>query len=143
MLINLVILWCCVGVFVATAIITLLALTKVLELADKKYLDILFKTLIVEIVIVGVGMFSGFVESPNTITENLKEEGYATGHEKGLSEGHNAAVREFLPKLEAVQRDFKKLTDSSVQLTPAQKNNVIKDINASLDLTAMRKKLIN
>ena len=75
MLIRLVIAWSCVGVFIATAIVTLLALVRVIELADKKYLDRLFMVLIVEVVGIAVGVFAGFVQLPTTVEKKVEAAG--------------------------------------------------------------------
>jgi hypothetical protein len=74
-MIQLVVAWTCVGVFIATAALTLLALARVIRLAEKKYLDRLFKVLVVEIVVVGVGVFAGFVERPATVAERCETKG--------------------------------------------------------------------
>lgn len=78
MLIRLVIAWSCVGVFIATAIVTLLALVKVIELADKKYLDRLFTVLILEVVGIAVGVFAGFVQLPATVEREVEAVGART-----------------------------------------------------------------
>lgn len=74
-MIQLVVAWTCVGVFIATAALTLLALARVIRLAEKKYLDRLFKVLVVEIVVIGVAVFAGFVEKPATVAERCESEG--------------------------------------------------------------------
>ena len=78
MLIRLVIAWSCIGVFIATAIVTLLALVKVIELADKKYLDRLFTVLILEVVGIAVGVFAGFVQLPTTVEREVEAVGART-----------------------------------------------------------------
>jgi hypothetical protein len=78
MLIRLVIAWTCIGIFIATAIVTLLALVKVIELAEKKYLDRLFTVLILEVVGIGVGVFAGFVQLPATVEKEVQAAGART-----------------------------------------------------------------
>jgi len=94
-MIALVIAWTCVGVFIATALLTLLALAKVIELADKKYLDRLFAVLVVEIVAIAVGVFAGAVELPGTVEKRCVAEG-----EKG---GRKAAVEDLRPEIGRLQ----------------------------------------
>lgn len=60
-MIILVILWTCVGVFIATSIVTLLGLLGIVDL-PKKYMNALFTALIIEVVAVGVGIFSGTID---------------------------------------------------------------------------------
>ncbi len=60
-LIKLVIGWTCAGVFVCTAVITVLAIVRLIAIDDdlrKK----LFAVLIIEVVIIGVGVFGGLVK---------------------------------------------------------------------------------
>ncbi len=71
---QLVIAWTCVGVFVATCVITLLALVGVIKLADKKYLDRLFTVLILEVVSVALAFFSGAIK-PRNVRPILVENG--------------------------------------------------------------------
>ena len=59
-LIQLVIGWTCAGVFVCTAIITMLALVGLVRI-DPVMRNRLFAVLVLEIVAVGVGVFAGFV----------------------------------------------------------------------------------
>ena len=74
-MIQLVIAWTCVGVFVATAAITLLALVGVIRLAEKKYLDRLFKVLVLEIVGVCIAVFTGKIELPRAVEERVSRQG--------------------------------------------------------------------
>jgi hypothetical protein len=69
---KLVIAWTCVGVFIATAVITLLALVRVIALAERKYLDRLFKLLVVEIVIVCVAFFGNWLRTPAAVEERIQ-----------------------------------------------------------------------
>lgn len=77
MLIQQAIAWTCVGVFAATAVITLLAITNVIALADKKYRDKLFRVLVVEIVVICVGFFAGLIKSPQKVESTLRARGRA------------------------------------------------------------------
>ncbi len=61
--IRLVIAWTCVGVFVATAIITVLALVGVIRLPDPKYLNRLFTIIIVAVVGTCASFFKDFISS--------------------------------------------------------------------------------
>lgn len=99
-MIQLVIAWTCVGVFVATAGITLLALVRVIRLAEKKYLDRLFKALILEIVGVCIGIFTGKIELPRTVEERVIERGEVRGEEKG----REAAVEAIRPELQRLSK---------------------------------------
>jgi hypothetical protein len=92
MLLRLVLGWTCVGVFIATAIITLLALVKIIKLADKKYLDRLFAILIVEVIVVGVGAFTGFVQGPAKVEEKVR------------NAGRTALAEQLLPDIEIIAR---------------------------------------
>lgn len=100
LVIQLVIAWTCVGVFVATAGITLLALVRVIRLAEKKYLDRLFKALILEIVGVCIGIFTGKIELPRTVEERVIERGEVRGEEKG----REAAVEAIRPELQRLSK---------------------------------------
>ena len=61
--IRLVIAWTCVAVFVASALITILALLGVIRLPDPKYLNRLFTVIIVAIVGTCAGFFKDFLSS--------------------------------------------------------------------------------
>lgn len=61
--IRLVIAWTCVGVFVATALITILALVGVIRLPDPKYLNRLFTVIIVAIVGTCASFFKEFISN--------------------------------------------------------------------------------
>lgn len=60
-IITLIIAYTCVGVFVATSIITVLSLINVLKI-DPAAKNRLFAILIVEVIVIGVGTFSGFMK---------------------------------------------------------------------------------
>jgi putative ubiquitin-RnfH superfamily antitoxin RatB of RatAB toxin-antitoxin module len=89
-MLQLTIAWTCVGIFIATAIITLLALIGMLKLADKKYLDRLVKVLIVEVCAACVAAFTGQVELPSTVEKRVEDA------------GHERAAKEIEPKVEAM-----------------------------------------
>jgi putative ubiquitin-RnfH superfamily antitoxin RatB of RatAB toxin-antitoxin module len=91
-MLQLTIAWTCVGVFIATAVITLLALVKVIELASPKYLSRLFKVLIVEVVTACVGVFTGQVELPSTVEARVEDR------------GHDNAVQQIAPKVEELNK---------------------------------------
>lgn len=57
-----VILWTCVCVFIATSLITLLALIKVIKLAEEIYLRRLFYALVLEIVAISVWGFADVIK---------------------------------------------------------------------------------
>lgn len=101
-MIQLTIAWTCVGVFVATAVITLLALLGIIKLADKKYLDRLVKVLIVQVCIACVGMFTGQIELPSTVERRIEE----SAEEKTL--------RVLEPKIVALNKDIE-LREAMVQ----------------------------
>jgi hypothetical protein len=92
--IQLTIAWTCVGIFIATAIITLLALVGVLKLADKKYLDRLVKVLIVEVSAACIAAFTGVLELPRTVEKRVE----AVGQEK--------AWKTIEPKLETLNQEI-------------------------------------
>lgn len=81
-MIQLVIAWTCVGIFIATAVITLLALVRVIRLAEKKYLDRLFKALILEVVGICIAIFTGRIELPERVEQRYVEKGEEAGREK-------------------------------------------------------------
>ncbi len=60
----------CVVIFIATAILTLLAISGVHALADKKYRDYLFKVLVLEIVAIAMLVFSDIarITPPSSIS---------------------------------------------------------------------------
>jgi hypothetical protein len=89
-MLELVIAWTCVGVFIATALLTLLAVAGVIQLADKRYTDRLFKVLIVEIVGICIGAFTGSIELPSTVEERC------------VSVGREQAIEKLEPELERV-----------------------------------------
>ncbi|MCP4573725.1 MAG: hypothetical protein GY838_15305 [bacterium] len=131
MLIKLAISWICVGVFAATAVITLLALIRVVKLAKKKYLDRLFGVLIVEIVVIAVGVFAGFVDSPKTIETQIKEI------------GRQELAREWQPRLEASRVTIERLSDSATTLTPIERQrlaNSFGKFSAAVDSVATGRK---
>jgi hypothetical protein len=69
---KLVIAWTCVGVFIATAIITLLALVGIIRLAEKKYLSRLFTLLVSEIVVVSVSFFASWLQAPDKVQAEIE-----------------------------------------------------------------------
>jgi hypothetical protein len=71
-LMRLVIGWTCVGVFVCTAVITLLALVGVLNV-EKEVRDKLYTSLIVEIVVIAVAVFAGLIKiDPKPVVQQLQ-----------------------------------------------------------------------
>jgi hypothetical protein len=60
-IIQLIIAYTCVGVFVATAVITILALVGIIKI-ESGYMQRLFEIVIVEIVVVCVGFFAGLLK---------------------------------------------------------------------------------
>jgi len=127
MLMTVVIGWTCIGVFIATALLTILALAKVIELAHKKYLDRLFKVLVLEIVAVCIGVFTGIVRDPSKVEKEIVAVGEAKGEEKGIEKGVEKAEATYLPEIrnlntlvtekQAVISRF----ESQVNLTPQDK----------------------
>lgn len=91
-MIQLTIAWTCVGIFIATAIITLLALIGMLKLADKKYLDRLVKVLIGEVCAACIAMFTGQIELPSTVEQRVEEV------------GHEMAVKVIEPKIDELNK---------------------------------------
>ncbi len=94
-MIQLVIAWTCVGVFVATAALTLLAVAGLIKLAEKKYTDRLFKVLLVEIVAICLAVFTGTLELPGAVEQRCVDAGEVRGR--------TAAVAEFRPELQRLQ----------------------------------------
>lgn len=121
-MIQLVIAWTCVGVFVATAAITLLALVGVIRLAEKKYLDRLFKVLVLEIVGVCIAIFTGKIELPKAVEKRVSETGETRGRE--------AAVEAIRPELERLS------------LLVQQRDAIINRNLAKLDLSAAEKEAL-
>ena len=121
-MIQLVIAWTCVGVFVATAAITLLALVGVIRLAEKKYLDRLFKVLVLEIVGVCIAVFTGKIELPKAVEQRVRETGETRGRE--------AAVEAIRPELERLS------------LLVQQRDAIINRNLANLDLSAAEKEAL-
>ncbi len=117
-MIQLVIAWTCVGVFVATAAITLLALLRVIRLAEKKYLDRLFKVLVLEVVGICLGIFTGKIELPQTVEKEVSAEGEMKGREEAV----HALQPEILRLTQAVeQRDaILRRNFSKLDLAPAE-----------------------
>lgn len=60
-LMQLVVGWTCVGVFVSTAVITVLALVRIIQI-DPQHLNRLFAALIIEVVAVSVATFGGLLK---------------------------------------------------------------------------------
>lgn len=125
-MIQLVIAWTCVGVFVATAAITLLALVGVIRLAEKKYLDRLFKVLVLEIVGVCIAIFTGKIELPKAVEKRVSE----TAGEKGEARGREAAVEAIRPEIERLS------------LLVQQRDAIINRNLAKLDLSAAEKEAL-
>lgn len=117
MLMQQVISWICVGVFAATAVLTLLAITNVVKLANPKYRDHLFRVLVIEIVAIGVGVFSGYVKSPREVESRLADV------------GRQQAVAEFKPKIEQVRALAERLDSLQLQATAADRAQLKASIN--------------
>jgi hypothetical protein len=115
-MIQLVIAWTCVGIFIATAVITLLALVRVIRLAEKKYLDRLFKALVLEVVAICLGIFTGKIELPERVEKRYVEKGEEAGRVKTI---------------EALQPELRRLTG-----LVAQKEAIIHRNMARLELSA-------
>jgi hypothetical protein len=117
-MIQLVIAWTCVGVFVATAAITLLALVGVVKLAERKYLDRLFKVLVLEIVGVCIGIFTGKIELPATVEHRVAEKGETKGRERAVE-----ALRPEMLRLSQAVEDRTKIIErdrGNLQLTDVE-----------------------
>lgn len=114
-MIQLVVAWTCVGIFIATAVITLLALVRVIRLAEKKYLDRLFKALILEVVAICLGIFTGKIELPKRVETRYVNQGVDIGRVRTI---------------EAIQPELQRLTGLI-----AQKEAIINRNIARLDLT--------
>ena len=82
-MIILVILWTCVGIFVATGVIAVLALIGRIQL-ETRYKAALFSSLILEVVAVGVGVFSGRID-PVYLEKHIRDSGEADAYQR-LSE---------------------------------------------------------
>jgi hypothetical protein len=114
--------WTCVGVFVATAIITLLALVGLIRLASPVYQKRLFGLLIAEIVIVCVGWFAGALKAPATVADNLKSE--------GREEGFKEAIEVVRPQMDAVLEKYKAYVVEDTRLTDAKRREMLKPVSA-------------
>ncbi len=114
-MIQLVVAWTCVGIFIATAVITLLALVRVIRLAEKKYLDRLFKALILEVVAICLGIFTGKIELPKRVETRYVNQGVDIGRVRTI---------------EAIQPELQRLTGLI-----AQKEAIINRNIARIDLT--------
>ncbi|HEX5135594.1 MAG TPA: hypothetical protein VFY93_01350 [Planctomycetota bacterium] len=128
-MIQLVIAWTCVGVFIATALITLLALVRVIRLAEKKYLDRLFKALVLEIVAVCIGIFTGKIELPKAVEDRVMERGEVVGREKAVD-----TLRPEISRLSdlLVQRDaIINRNLAKLDLTPAEKESIKQPLKLS------------
>lgn len=79
-MIVLVILWTCVGVFVASAVIAILALLGRVKIG-RRYQAALFTGLILEIVAVGVGVFSGKID-PVHLENKIRNAGETEAYQK-------------------------------------------------------------
>ena len=73
--IRLVIAWTCVAVFIASAIITILALLRVLRLPNKRYLNRLFAIIIVAVVGTCASFFQEFIHSGAGTTDKKAKAG--------------------------------------------------------------------
>lgn len=93
-MLQLVIAWTRVGVFAATAALTLLAVAGLIRLAEKKYTDRLFKVLVVEVVVICLGIFTGKIELPETVEQRCVDAGEVKGRQ--------AAVEEIKPELQRI-----------------------------------------
>ena len=72
-IVKIIIAYTCTGVFVVTAIITILAILGIIRI-DHKYLNKLFVILVVEIVVISVGAFSNLMMfDPKPVQEALTE----------------------------------------------------------------------
>jgi len=117
MLMQQVISWICVGVFAATAVLTLLAITNVVKLASARYRDHLFTVLVIEIVAIGVGIFSGYVKSPREVESRLADV------------GRQQAIAEFKPKIEQVRMLAERLDGVQLQASAAERAQLKASIN--------------
>lgn len=72
------IIWICVFTFAATVLITLFALLNLIKFPNETFLPLLFKVLIVEIVVAGVGAFSIYIseELSDVIKNRIKITSY-------------------------------------------------------------------
>lgn len=72
-LIQLIIGWTCVGVFVATAVITLLSIVGLLQI-DPDIRNKLFTGLVLEVVAIGIAVFAGLLQvDPKPISQEIAE----------------------------------------------------------------------
>jgi len=67
-----IILWTCVCVFIATSLITLLALVKIIKLADDVYLRRLFYALVLEIVAISIWGFADVIKGGENYRNYVK-----------------------------------------------------------------------
>ena len=105
MLYKLVIGWTCVGVFIATALLTLLALARIIKLADQMYLDRLFKVLILEVVAVCIAAFTGVLQNPDKVEEELVDFGEQQGELAGIKKSE-AVLLPQVSKLKGLLSDY-------------------------------------
>ena len=119
---KLVIGWTCVGVFIATAIITLLALVGAIRLAAPSYLKRLFGLLIAEIVIVCVGWFAGALKSPEMVANNIRDE--------GRDEGFVEAIATVKPQMDAVLAKYKAYVVADTRLDDRKRMELLKPVES-------------
>jgi len=90
--IRLVIAWTCAAVFVATAIITILALLGVIKLPDPKYLNRLFTIIIVAVVGTCASFFKDFLKVPDSAGNQPVADTSSAGGAKPPSNPTNPAA---------------------------------------------------
>ena len=107
---------------IAVAIITLLAMVRLIKLASPVYLKRLFAILIAEIVVVCVGWFAGMLKAPETVADNLKSE--------GREEGFKEAIEVVQPQVNAVLERYKAYVVADTRLTDAKRKELLKPVTA-------------
>ena len=79
-MIVLVILWTCVGLFIATSIISVFGLVNIIKI-DKKYMNALFASIILEVAAIGIGIFSGKI-NPDHLVSKARDTGEREAYER-------------------------------------------------------------
>ena len=113
-LMKLIIGYTVVGVFVFTAIATCLAMVNVIKFTDKSQYNILFKALIVEVVGLGIALFSGLINlNPTTAVQQIQrpliKQNQSLETEKKQLSGTVATLNEHL---ERTKQDLVATTES-------------------------------
>lgn len=102
--IKLIIAYTCVGVFVSTAVITILGLVRLIHI-EKEHLNRLFAVLVVEVAVISVASFADFIKlDPRPVADTIQEAG-ATQETLVRTEQQLQQTNTVLAKIEATPTD--------------------------------------